>query len=395
MRNLLRKPASTAAIMLGMAAVSGSLFALSIIYSSGTESILRGISRLGADAMVVPAGVMEGAWGVKGAPALISGGPAAVYMDAAVAEGLRDMPAVEAAACQVFIVSARLACCSVSDVALIGFEPERDFTITPWLRENLGRGLLDDEIIVGGDILSEPGGRMRFYGKLFLIAGKLEPTGMGYMDDSVFIPMPGAREMIARSGEEAESPLDIKPDEVSAVMLRLNNSAPHEETAVRIEHMFPGHGVVLAGEVVRNARRNIALPLKAALAAGVLQWAASLVMVGVLYGLSLSGRRKELGILRAVGARRGQLMRLFALEAVLLSGGGGILGIACGWTFTRGFRGMFEAFLGFSFSPPSTLRLSLLVLMTLLFSIASGCVATLYPILKEAGKAPFEAISDS
>jgi putative ABC transport system permease protein len=277
---------------------------------------------------------------------------------------------------------------------LIGFEPGRDFTVAPWLRERLKRGLEVDEIIVGSSILQEPGGKIQFYGKLFAIAGKLEPTGIGLIDSSVFIPMPGAREMIAGSGKRAEMPLDIRPDEISVVMLRFRDSAPHEETALRLEYMFPGHRVILAADAMRTARRGMLAPLKASLAAGALQWVVSFIMIGVLYGLSIGERRRELGILRAMGAKSRDLIRLLLIETLLLSATGGLLGIACGMLFLVGFQGLLSAFFSLPFKIPSVLELALFACMTMIFSLATGFGATLYPILRESGKSPFEAVSE-
>lgn len=48
-------------------------------------------------------------------------------------------------------------------------------------------------------------------------------------------------------------------------------------------------------------------------------------------GKSVSDSRREIGVLRAVGATRGCICRIFLVEAALLGLGGGILGVLCGW----------------------------------------------------------------
>jgi putative ABC transport system permease protein len=388
LKNLGRRPARTAAILTGLAAVSAVVFVLSAVYSSGTESIKKGLERLGADAMLVSAEVAD-----RTGDVLLSGAPAPFYMDASVAETVRGAEGVEAAASQLFIVSANLACCSVSDTVLIGFEPERDFTVTPWLRERLDRGLDADEIIIGSNVLQEPGGKAQFYGKLFVVAGKLDRTGVGFIDSSVFIPMESAREMIDESGERAETALDIRPDEISAVMIRFEDGVPQEKAALMLEYMLPGHGVVLAADAMRTARREMAAPLKAALAAGLLQWAASLVMIGALYGLSISERKRELGLMRAMGAKRRDLLRLFLSETFVISLAGGLLGIVCGTLFVTGLKEMLSSFFGLPFETPSAFRLLAFASVTMLFSLATAFGATVYPILRSARRFPSEAIS--
>jgi putative ABC transport system permease protein len=54
--------------------------------------------------------------------------------------------------------------------------------------------------------------------------------------------------------------------------------------------------------------------------------------IGILTIMTIAvrERRREIGLLRALGAGRGQILTLFLLEAVLLALVGGILGLAVG-----------------------------------------------------------------
>jgi len=85
------------------------------------------------------------------------------------------------------------------------------------------------------------------------------------------------------------------------------------------------------------------------LSAGLLIAAAGLVAVlGIVNAnlTSVAERRRELGLLRAVGATRAQLARLILVEAALQGAAGAILGTALGWAATLGFLAVARSQLG-------------------------------------------------
>jgi putative ABC transport system permease protein len=50
------------------------------------------------------------------------------------------------------------------------------------------------------------------------------------------------------------------------------------------------------------------------------------------------------GLLKAVGAGRGQILAVFLAEAVLLGSAGGLLGLVFGWVLVRVFVTLYPAF---------------------------------------------------
>lgn len=386
-RNLKRRPLRSLVIFLGMTALSGTLFALTALYISVNRGIEKGRARLGADAMVVPVGWQEDTKGI-----LLSGTPSEFYMKAGVEEKLKGIKGVKETASQLFIVSAPLACCSVSDTMLIGFEPESDFTISPWVDEILKEKLSDNEVIAGTNILGGIGGRIQFYGREFVIRGKLEPTGMRFLDSSVFIPMGSARQMIADSKEKALKTLNIKPDEVSAVLVRFNEKARHEEVAVRIEYALPELKVVLSNDILRIARRNLLMPMKSVITAGVIQWAVSLFMISVLYSFSIVERTREIGLLRAMGAKGRDVRAILFYEILMLSGTAGIVGVTSGILFILSFQNLIRVAFNVPFLLPPLSQTALIALTTSLISLITGFAVTFYPVISVSRKSPFDAI---
>ena len=70
----------------------------------------------------------------------------------------------------------------------------------------------------------------------------------------------------------------------------------------------------------------------------VLMFASTALMVSVLFSAIVTERRGELGLLKAIGARRGQVLGVMVTEAVLATGIGGILGVVLGVLVMRLFE---------------------------------------------------------
>lgn len=94
-------------------------------------------------------------------------------------------------------------------------------------------------------------------------------------------------------------------------------------------------------------------------------------------------RTREIGLRKAVGARRRDILLQFLLEAVLISGAGGVLGVALG---VVGSHGLARA----TAFPPSVS--SLAVLIAFVCSIAVGVLSGLLPAQRASALEPVRAL---
>jgi putative ABC transport system permease protein len=103
--------------------------------------------------------------------------------------------------------------------------------------------------------------------------------------------------------------------------------------------------------------------------------------------VSVTERTREIGIRKAVGARRRDLMLQFLLESMLLTLFGGGLGVAVGWGLSRLMS-------GFSFGGQSvaTVVSPTIVLLALGVSVAVGLFFGVYPATRAARLDPIEAL---
>jgi len=94
-------------------------------------------------------------------------------------------------------------------------------------------------------------------------------------------------------------------------------------------------------------------------------------------------RTREIGVRRAVGARKRDIVRQFVIEAVLISFAGGLLGIVVGF----GISQLIAWLAGWS-----TIVTVSSILLAFLVSISVGLVFGIYPAVKAARLDPVEAI---
>jgi putative ABC transport system permease protein len=104
--------------------------------------------------------------------------------------------------------------------------------------------------------------------------------------------------------------------------------------------------------------------------------------------MNLGERRRQLAILRALGATRGQVTRLLLREAVILGVAGTLLGIGLGLVLSLSLRGVMAQLIGVSFPP---MRLTATpFLSALVLGPGMALAATFVPARRAGRRAPLE-----
>jgi len=171
------------------------------------------------------------------------------------------------------------------------------------------------------------------------VIGVLEPRGQQLgvdMDDVAIVPVATSMKMLNRSGLfrlviQVRSYGDL--GRVKQAVLRLLAERHGEEDVT-----------VITQDAVVSAFSSILGALTLALGgiAGVSLAVAGVGIMNVML-VSVSERSREVGLLKALGAGRGQILAAFLAEAVLISSAGGLLGLALGWAAVLGLVTLYPA----------------------------------------------------
>jgi putative ABC transport system permease protein len=322
-QSLGRRPLRAFFLALTVAIGVGAVFATAIVRRAVHDSMALGIARMGADLLVVPRETL-----VNVTPALLVAEPTPHTLDARLAEEVARLPGVDAVAPQRVWTFADATGSQVPDV--IAFDPARDFTVLPWLREHLDRPLGAGDAIVGARRGERVGAPIQLGERTLTVRGRLEVTGVGPLDRGVLVSFETV-EALASAARGASPPAIFAGarGHVSALLVRLAPGASPEGVRFALASR-PAIKVVAGVSLATSIRRMLTALLAGAGVLMLLVLAATILMVGLLYSAVLVERRRELGVLLVLGARRRQLVRLIVAEAVLVTGAGGVVGVVLG-----------------------------------------------------------------
>ena len=385
-QNLRRRLFRTLAVAACFGLITGTLFSESLISGGVQRSLQVGINRLGADLLVVPFGE-----DIPIQTSLLGGEPTSFTMNRSIQKQIAAIPGVEQTSVQLFIASLQKASCCSGFFQLIAFEPETDFTITPWLKKALNRPLRSDEIIVGSKIFTPVGDELSFYGHKFVVAGRLESTGLG-LDAAIFLSIDTAYVMAAESKTKAEQPLEIGPDQISAVLVKVSSDTFPDVVGSRVKRTIEGVSVVISAQLVKSVEKQLSTLMKSLMLVTGVFWAASTLLVGTIFSMTTNERRREIGLLRAMGATGTFISKMVLTEATLLTLLGGIFGVIGGGVAMFSFSLLISTALDVPYLWPTMAQVAQMVATSIIVAILTGLLASLFPAIVGGRMEPLNAI---
>jgi putative ABC transport system permease protein len=179
-------------------------------------------------------------------------------------------------------------------------------------------------------------------------------------------------------------------DEIDGIYMQLNSASDSPNTAevvralLNVSHKNAGDfRVVVPAELLAEQKRTQRIfDIVMVAIASISLLVGGIGIMNIMLA-SILERTREIGVRRAIGARRSDIIRQFLIEAILISFVGGVMGIAFGFGMSR---------LIALLASWSTIVTVSSILLAFLVSVSVGLIFGIYPAVKAARLDPVEAI---
>ena len=346
--------------------------------------------RLGADAVLIP----------KYAPTqseelLFTAVPENVYMKKEVYEQAKQLKGIAQMTPQFYAQTLELGCCEPGEEArLIGFDYESDFILTPFLAGKGIETLEPNEALFGSDLDSDiVGSNYLILGAKLFIRDQIETTGTG-MDKTIFMNSDTLRQLCLDNETLKQDWQNRNPyDYISVIMVRFEEGVDGEEFVKQVADSGIEIRAILTSETISSLQSQ----LKVTMSVMLVLWAACMTVAGLaLFGRFSAlarERRKEIGLLRAIGVKKRQVFALVSGECSLLAAMGGVLGAAAALALMPKAIALLEDAFMLSVSVWTTQLAALCAGSGVILAVLLGFFSALVPAAKSAALDPQVAIT--
>lgn len=274
-----------------------------------------------------------------------------------------------------------------SPVPVIGILPAEMNAFKGWVMDK-GDYLDSDEksLVIGSGIAQQfklsPKEEVTIRGERFPVKGILKETG-GKDDIAMFMPLSVAQKLYGVG------------DKVSFIAVKVDNISKMDEYILKIQEAA-NVAVVSDKQLLKSVLSIVGtVSITLQLIAAVAILAAAFGIINTMM-TAVSERKREIGILQAIGAKQITIFKVFLLESGFYGILGGIIGVAVGIVFSSLAspyisQNEFTAFLkGSEVAATFDFRLAI---SSLLFSILVSLISGFYPAWRASRLSPVEAIT--
>jgi putative ABC transport system permease protein len=397
LRALLANKLRSALTMLGIIIGVGSVVALLSVGTGAQSSITNQISNIGANVITIYSGTRN-----QSAPSGAGGGATAplTYEESKELKGLTGVAAVSPQVQSRQTVKYQT---SQTSVQVVGVEPDYA-TVHPNQLDH-GRFISASDVsskarvaVIGSQVVTDlfggldPVGKsIKINGILFEVIGVLKSQGSGGFgfsrDSTTYVPITTAMARLSNSrvgSQQSVSTIEVSAANSDSITPAIAAITEKLRTLHKIKAGATADFTVQSQSDILATATSVTTTLTVFLGAiaGISLLVGGIGVMNIML-VSVTERTREIGLRKAVGARRSDILYQFLTETLVLSIVGGIIGIIIGW----GIATIVSA-AGLMTTVVSIQSVAL----AFGFSAAIGIFFGLYPANRAAGLKPIEAL---
>ncbi len=264
------------------------------------------------------------------------------------------------------------------NVLLAGVDFQVSHFLRPWWKVK-GKSPDENGILAGaeaGSVLGlAPGSVLEANGRRLVVSGILEPTGS--QDDHIlFTHLSTAQAILGKEGR-------VSMAEVAA----LCTNCPIDDMVKQISGVLPGAKVMAIKQVVKGRMETLGHFHKFSYGLSMLVVLIGGMVVLVTMMGSVRERTAEFGIFRAIGFRKGHVIRMVLFEAGIISAVAGVLGYLIGLGITKLAIPFFTGSIDVRVPFDPVVAGSVFIL-----AVTLGLVSSVYPAFLAGNLDPSEAL---
>lgn len=373
-----RRPLRMGLTMAGVAIATAAMFSLLAFEQAYREGVQRELDRLGAQVLVVPKGCPYDAASIA-----LHGANWPCYLKEKYLDEVRATPGISAAAPALMSASYGP---DGRQTVYVGVETNMLALKTAW--QMRGSFPQAGELLAGSEVAHRLGWQLgqtvtlpALPARQAVVRAVLAPT-QSADDGFIFLPLADAQQFLRRPGE------------LTHILVRLADPNALDEVVGRLRGCDAGlyMNVVPLAHLFRTIQGVVSSTRLLLVCLALVAWLAAAAGVSNALLMAVAERTREIGVLRALGASRGQIFGLFWVQTLQICAVGAVCGIAIAYGSSREVEGWVRSQLPFTPREPLIHWQTAIAAGCLLGSLLLGSLAGFIPAARAALLLPVEAM---
>jgi len=381
-RGVFRKLFRNSVLVLAVALLVG-LLDFALLFNNIVQENLEAAARkLGADLVMVPAQAIANV-----EEFILESKEKTFYMDKGVYDQVAALPEIQAATYQIYLTTLASGCCSIVNGQVVAFDQQTDFVVKAWLPD--APALQPGQVYIGSYVYEYLGliDTPTLFGTTVKVAAHLKKTGTG-LDHGLFMRIEDLGSITAEAAGQ------YRPGMISIVFLKIKQGVDLEKLIATIQNQNPTIGIMRRGDIGQDVRATLMDIIRIFAFTILVSSVLAILLAWSTFTAMANERRREVGILRAIGGHRLHIVALFLLEAGIISLLGGLIGVGLGHLMVQFMGNNFHIISRLGTVTTLSFQNILLSGIALLAGVSVCLIGALAPVARLANMEPLVAIKE-